>query len=546
MSRSTSNAGFLFVGLSLLAGSRATWGADGDGQPLAANVGRVVQALESLGSPLPELARAEIAVAIASKDAERIQREIDPHVLFVVTINPEERVKVARGPARAALRQGGYTPVLVKVLNEAVSTKPLRCSSPQSGLVVAGAADLSMVRQDQRHLKEGEVRGGAPERFLQIETFTSQPMTPNLSGLAIEYAIVLIHSAEAGKREATIGFDVGQGTADLGFRGEVPVLFDVRPAIPVRLGVRDHDGRPTVAHFTFIDATGHVQPPQPKRTAPDLFFQRQVYREDGGTVYLAPGRVSVTYGRGPEYRLKTLEWVVPEQGEARLDVTLERWVDPSAHGYFSGDHHIHAAGCAHYTDPSQGVEPKDMFLQVKGEGLNVGCVLTWGPCYDYQRRFFGPRPDGLSEPLTLIKYDVEVSGFGSQALGHVCLLNLRDQTYPGSDGTATKGWPTWTTPVLRWARDQGAVVGYAHSGSGLEINPGAAARRLLASLDQNADAALTSVEAESGLLPGDFSTIDADRDGALTLAELDVAHAKAADTLPNLAIPEMSGVGAME
>ena len=35
----------------------------------------------------------------------------------------------------------------------------------------------------------------------------------------------------------------------------------------------------------------------------------------------------------------------------------------------------------------------------------------------------------------MLKYDVEVSGFGSQALGHVCLLNLRDQTYPGSDGT---------------------------------------------------------------------------------------------------------------
>jgi hypothetical protein len=146
----------------------------------------------------------------------------------------------------------------------------------------------------------------------------------------------------------------------------------------------------------------------------------------------------------------------------------------------------------------------------------------------------------------LMKYDVEVSGFGSQALGHVCLLNLRDQTYPGSDGTSTKGWPTWTTPVLRWARAQGAVTGYAHSGSGLEINPGAAARRLLASLDKDADGALTPAEGGRGLLPGEFTTIDADRDGVLTRAELETAHATAAETLPNLAIPEMSGVGAME
>ena len=56
--------------------------------------------------------------------------------------------------------------------------------------------------------------------------------------------------------------------------------------------------------------------------------------------------------------------------------------------------------------------------------------------------------DEVSEPLTIVKYDLEISGFGSQSLGHVCLLNLKEQEYPGSEGTKTKGWPTWTTPVL--------------------------------------------------------------------------------------------------
>jgi hypothetical protein len=95
-----------------------------------------------------------------------------------------------------------------------------------------------------------------------------------------------------------------------------------------------------------------------------------------------------------------------------------------------------------------------MFLHVKGEGLNVGCNLTWGPCFEYQRGFFEPGPHRLSEPFTVLKYDVEVSGFGSQALGHVCLLNLRDQVYPGSEGTKTRGWPTWTTPLMKLKRDQ--------------------------------------------------------------------------------------------
>jgi hypothetical protein len=536
---------WLFAGLGI-ARAQAPEVSDVEGQPLAANVERVVRALETLGAPLPGELVGELARAGVDRDGMTLQRRLDPRVLLVVTINPQERVKVGRGPARAVLQQGGYTPVLIKVINEAATTKPLRINSPQSGIVVAGAAELSMARQDQRSLKEGEVRGGAPGRFLQAEMVTTSPMTANLSGLRVEYALAMLYSAEAGRREATIGFDVGQGTQDLGFRGEVPILFEVRPAIPVTLRVRDVDGVPTVAHFTFVDGAGHVYPPQPKRVAPDLFFQRRIYRADGESVLLPPGRIRVTYGRGPEYRLISRELTVPERGPMTLDARLERWIDPSAHGFFGGDHHIHAAGCAHYTDPTQGIAPKDVFRQVKGEGLNVGCVLTWGPCYDYQRRFFRPRPDTLSEPRTVLKYDVEVSGFGSQAMGHVCLLNLRDQAYPGSEGTATKGWPTWTTPVLRWAKAQGAVTGYAHSGSGLEIDPKAASLRTIAALDGDSDGVLTPAEAARGLLPAGFREIDADRDGVLARAELEAVHQRAAGILPNLAIPEMNGVGAME
>jgi hypothetical protein len=517
-----------------------------EGQPLAANVDRVIRALESLGSPLPADLIGRLGRAARERDSGAIQRLLDPHVLLVVAINPEERVKVSRGPAPGVLQQGGYTPVLVKVLNEAGSTKPLRITSPQSGPIIAGAADLSMARQDQRYLKRGEAAGGDPGRFLEAEMVTSPPMTEGLGGLRVEYALALLYSSEAGKREATIGFEAGPGTKDLASRGEVPVLFDVRPAIPVRLRILDHDGTPTAAHFTFVDRSGRVHPPQPKRVAPDLFFQRQVYRSDGGVVLLPPGRMTVTCGRGPEYRRISREIEVPPRGEATIDVRLERWFDPAAYGYYSGDHHIHAAGCAHYTAPTQGIGPEDIFLQVKGEGLNVGCVLTWGPCYDYQRHFFEPHAHALSEPRTVMKYDVEVSGFGSQALGHVCLLNLRNQDYPGSDGTATKGWPTWTTPVLRWAKAQGAVTGYAHSASGLEIDPRAAGARLMADHDKDGDGSLMEAEGGRALLPGDFATIDADRDGVVTRSELEAAHERAAGTLPNLAIPEMDGVGAME
>jgi hypothetical protein len=185
-----------------------------------------------------------------------------------------------------------------------------------------------------------------------------------------------------------------------------------------------------------------------------------------------------------------------------------------------------------------------MFRQVKGEGLNVGCLLTWGPCYDYQKQFFLPTVDKLSEPFTLIKYDVEVSGFGSAALGHVCLLNLKDQVYPGSDGS--KKWPTWTTPVLKWAKAQGGVTGYAHSGSGLQVNPANASKRLMAELDQNRDGKLTPEEGAKGLLPEEFAKIDGDGDGAVSEAELLKSVDRGADQLPSYSVPEMNSVGAME
>jgi hypothetical protein len=64
-------------------------------------------------------------------------------------------------------------------------------------------------------------------------------------------------------------------------------------------------------------------------------------------------------------------------------------------------------------------------------------------------------------------YDLEISGFPSSHAGHLVLLGLKDQDYPGTK--RLEDWPTWTMPILRWAKGQDAVVGFAHSGWGLEV-----------------------------------------------------------------------------
>jgi hypothetical protein len=508
---------------------------DVEGQPLAANARRLVEALEFLGAPLESEPRRRLADA--GNDAKKVQAVLDPLVFLSLRIGADGALALARGRAAPVFQQAGYVPVLVRVENAPARPGRLRLSSPQSGPVYAGVAELSMKRQNQMPLRENENAKGE-DRPLDVELFGAPPLTPELSGLRLEYAVALVYSSRSGVVPALLAFELA------GQRAELRVDLDVRPAVPVKLSVLDHDGTPTVGRFVFVDRAGRVHPPQPKRLAPDFFFQRQVYRADGAVVLLPPGELRVTYGRGPEYRDLEKTFAVPREGPAELAVRLERWVNAGEHGFYPGDHHIHAAGCAHYTKPSEGVHAEDMFLQVKGEALNVGCILTWGPSYVYQHRFFSPAPDRVSEPFTVLKYDVEVSGFGSQALGHVCLLNLKDQVYPGSEGT--KKWPTWTTPVLRWAKAQGGVVGYAHSASGLQVDPAAAAKRLLARLDADRDGAVGRDEAAKGLLPEDFAAADADGDGRLALPELERSHDRAADRLPNHAIPEMNSVGAME
>src|SRR2546430_1458911 len=86
-----------------------------------------------------------------------------------------------------------------------------------------------------------------------VTSFDWQPLQPALSGLKVEYRIIALYSRDAGRREANISFNVGQGTQDLGFRNELPVLFTCQPAQPVTFRVRDENGEATTACFIIRD-----------------------------------------------------------------------------------------------------------------------------------------------------------------------------------------------------------------------------------------------------------------------------------------------------
>jgi hypothetical protein len=433
-------------------------------QPFLSAARQLIDAAEFTGSPFSVEEKATLAGCVAAQDAaavERAQGVLDAHALFVVTITPEQRVKVAAGTAQPVLDEAGWRHFLVKVVNEAGVTAKLAIHSPEARQAyVPGSPPVAPNAPPKDP--------GPPPlaaRWLDLQMFEAPPMRPALSGLGLEYRIVQLYSRDAGKREATFAFDTGQGTQDLGFRSEVSVLFSCRPAREIKLGILDENGAPCVGELLIKDHAGRVYPSQVKRVAPDFFFHPQIYRGDGETIKLPDGDYDITFARGPES--------VPERRRVKVDTStsvlrfqVQRWVDPAKLGWWSGDHHIHAAGCAHYSVPTMGVHAPDMARHCQGEDLKIGANLTWGPCFDYQKQFFTGAEDKESRYPFLLRYDVEVSGFGSHKSGHLCLLKLKEQMYPGGDSTAH--WPTLCLSTLKWAKRQGALVGPAHSGWGLQ------------------------------------------------------------------------------
>ena len=437
---------------------------DVERQPLVAQVKRLAEALDYLGVPLSNADRTALDAAGNEMDsaaaAASIQKVLDPHCLAGVVLKSDKEITAAAGPAAKKLVEQGWTQFLVKVHNAAGLTGELRAASPNA-LRLAGSPPAEVER-----------------RWLDLQMFNAQPLVPKLSGLPLEYRIVQLYSRDAGQREAALALeyvvrpgtppmraDAPRGTPEEVIRSRpLPLAFECAAAHEVTFRVLDEMGQPTTAAFTVRDSQNRVYPSQAKRLAPDFAFHPQIYRGEGEKLKLPAGKYTISCQRGPESIPETKELTVGD-GPATFGYQVKRWIDPAQYGWISGDHHIHAAGCAHYSNPTEGVHAQDMIRHCLGEDLKVGCNLTWGPCFDYQLQFFTGKDDVVSKYPYLLRYDIEVSGFGSHRTGHLCLLRLKERNYPGGD--SNDHWPTLGLSTLRWAKKQGAVTGPAHSGSGL-------------------------------------------------------------------------------
>ena len=167
---------------------------------LAETVQSIDAVLVEQKQPWPDAVRAKVENAREKADDAALHRALADEVFLTVQINPEGRVKVQPGPAPAPLIVGQPKTFLLKIENGS-----------------GGQQTLTPI---------GTYTGAAKNPFRLAIPRTSE-VEPRLVGLAVEYRLLTVECSDSGAHELTISISAGQGTQDLGFRAEAPVLFRV-------------------------------------------------------------------------------------------------------------------------------------------------------------------------------------------------------------------------------------------------------------------------------------------------------------------------------
>lgn len=172
-----------------------------DGKPeLASSLVGIVTVLHQAGQAMPHATVESLNQAVRALDEQAMVEAVAEMVFLEVTINPEGRVRVSRGRFVPGLKKGRPLLALVKVNNQSFGQQRLhvRCACPGT---------------DTQPLEATMHDGGTTGK--------------DLRGHLVEYRLVKLTCSRAGLLEAQFSFQAGQGTEDLGFRGEAPVLFRV-------------------------------------------------------------------------------------------------------------------------------------------------------------------------------------------------------------------------------------------------------------------------------------------------------------------------------
>jgi hypothetical protein len=213
-------------------------------------------------------------------------------------------------------------------------------------------------------------------------------------------------------------------------------------------------GQPTPARVRFTDAEGNYYAPLGRLSDfptsrgqhvggnVRLGMKPWAYVAGAFEINLPPGTVHVEVHKGPEYR-PLQETIQLSPGKLALRLTIERWLDLPAQGWYSGDGRIHY------------LSPHAALLEAQAEDVHVVNLLASSLDIVNILAFSGQKP-ALESPGFLVVVNTLNTHPGH---GSLALLNCHRVVYPLTlDGSP--GWERWT--MADWCgqchRKNGLVV----------------------------------------------------------------------------------------
>jgi hypothetical protein len=309
----------------------------------------------------------------------------------------------------------------------------------------------------------------------------------DLGGAHYDLWRVPIDDPEAGARQITFG-QADEERPSISADGRRLVYTDNRDGATA-LVVRDLssgiDTTVAIGAMDFRRPTGKLRLKVVEKQSGRPATARVSLRQEGGKFFAPPGalhRVLDDYGHfyctreaeltlpagdyklrafhGLEFRTAHLAVAVSAGQTKEQTIELERWTNAAAHGWHSGENHIHA----NYGYGQWYNTPETMREQCAGEDLHVCNFMVANSDTDgvFDREFFRGRPDAISTAETLLYWNQE---FRSTSWGHMTLVSLSQLVEPIFTGFKDTTNP-WDIPTNSDIADrthlQKGLVNYTH------------------------------------------------------------------------------------
>ncbi len=212
-------------------------------------------------------------------------------------------------------------------------------------------------------------------------------------------------------------------------------------ATPARIQVVNDQGHPFVPKHGLIHSEGQYG---------SVFF----YSDGACELELPHGNYTITAVQGFSTKVSQHTMTLNESTLSEIQLDLEQIWDARAAGWYAGDNHFHL----NYGGSSR-LDPEDIILEMKGEGLDMGFPLL----ANLHNRFLDQQLWGWeNDSPPFIRFGQEVR---SHFLGHLNLLGTQELFWPWVWGPFYDLYgrdDRLNAEALRFTREQKALAGYVH------------------------------------------------------------------------------------